>query len=405
MRVRLSASDAFHHVVDGIIRRSGGPGNLAQLRIHLGPGLDHAALRAAWDAFGRQARIARAPVRRWRFVLPQTSRLALHQDARPLATVGQAELRAGLAADEHLRLCLTADGAVLTWRHTLADARGIQSVLMALESPTTWHDRAPRSDAEMPPRAALRGKAAREVVPLLKPLRLLPLLRPAGVRGNRSAPLSCAHVALGVETERVDERIRATVGRFGETAFVLAAVAGALAEHADGQLVFPLAADSRRPQERRLLANAHGFLFLAVDAELARRDLAATARHLRDAHKAWLAAQGTTKLLASLSWLPMLGERIARYQLGFGKPGLLASACVANSGRTLLGDTWFNATVRGIDHVAAVPGHPGVAVLFHRDARGLCIDVVIAGALAKRLTPGHLAARIRHHLVERPITP
>ncbi len=409
MRVRLSASDAFHHVVDGIIRRSGGPGNIAQLRIHLGPGLDAAALHAAWDDFGRQARIACAPVRKWRFVLPQNSRLELRHDAQSLATVGQAELRAGLAADEHLRLCLAADGAVLTWRHTLADARGMQSVLTALEAPTaastTWHDPAPRSDAEMPLTAALRGQAARAVVPLLKPLRLRPLLRPAGLRGNRSAPLVCAHVALGADTERVDERVRATVGRFGETAFVLAAVAGALAEHADGQLVFPLAADSRRPQERRLLANAHGFLFLTVDAELARRDLAATARHLRDAHKAWLAAQGTTKLLASLSWLPMLGERIARYQLGFGKPGLLASACVANSGKTLLGDTWFGAAVRGIDHVAAVPGHPGVAMLFHRDARGLCIDVVIAGALAQRLTPAQLAARIRHHLVERPITP
>lgn len=407
MRQRLSASDAFHHVVDGVIRRSGGPGNLGQLRIHLDPGYDRAAIAATWAALGQQLRIARAPVRRWCFQVPRQGALAAVSDERPLAAAGLTDLRTGLAGDEHLRLRLATDGVVVTWRHTVADARGIQGLLMALPQGgrEPWQQAGYRADADLPPTAALRGQAARGAVALLKPLRLRPLLRPAGLRGNHGAPLACVHLALGAATATVDERVRASVGRFGETAFLLAAVAGALAELGDGQIVFPLAADTRRPGETRLLANAHSFLFLAVDAGLARSDLSATARHLRDAHKAWIAADGSTKLLASLSWLPLLGERIARYQLGFGRPGLLASACVANSGRSLLGDTWFGTTVRGIDHVATVPGHPGVAVLFHRDVRGLCVDVVIAGRLAQRCPAEQLAERIRWHLVERPLTP
>lgn len=406
MRQRLSASDAFHHVVDGVIRRSGGPGNLGQLRIHLDSGYDRVAIAVAWAALGRELRLARAPVRRWCFQVPRSAVLAAVDDIRSLAAAGQADLRAGLASDEHLRLRLAADGVVVTWRHTVADARGIQGLLAALPHGVRepWRDPGYRADAELPPTAALRGQAARGAVALLKPLRLRPLLRLAGMRGNHGAPLVCVHLALGAATTTVDERVRASVGRFGETAFLLAAVAGALAERGDGQIVFPLAADTRRPGESRLLANAHSFLFLAVDAGLARSDLSATARHLRDAHKAWIAADGSTKLLASLSWLPLLGERIARYQLGFGRPGLLASACVANSGRALLGETWFGASVRGIDHVAAVPGHPGLAVLFHRDGRGLCVDVVVAGRLARRCPAAHLAERIRWHLVERPLT-
>ena len=170
-------------------------------------------------------------------------------------------------------------------------------------------------------------------------------------------------------------------------------------------MVFPLAVDERAPGSSRCLANAHGFLFLSVDADLARRDLAAAARHLRDAHRAWVAAEGNRKLLAALSWLPLVGSRMARFQLGFGKPGLHASACVANTGMTMLGETWFGARVRGVDHTIAVPGHPGVAVLFHRDARGLGFDTMLTGALARRLPPEILAERIRFHLCERPLEP
>lgn len=407
MRIRASVSDVFHRIVDDLVRRSGGPGNLGQLRLHLDGEVDVPALAAAWREAGRRAPVLAATcVDGWRgarFDLRTVPDLVLETSATDIATIAGADLRSGLSKGNLVRLHLGSDGAVLTWHHALCDARGAQGLLRDLGTGLreAWWEPSYRQDRDLPTTAAGRGRDARGAVDLLRPLRSRPILRLARTNGNAAVPLRQVTTCLGAETAAVDGRIRSIVGRFGETAFCLAAVAAALAEHGDGLVVFPLAVDERAPGTTRCLANAHGFLFLSVDADLARRDLAAAARHLRDAHKAWIAAEGNRKLLAALSWLPLAGSRMARFQLGFGRPGLHASACVANTGATILGETWFGAQVRGVDHTIALPGNPGVAVLFHRDARGLGFDTIVTGALSRRLPPEALAARVRFHLCDR----
>jgi hypothetical protein len=97
-----------------------------------------------------------------------------------------------------------------------------------------------------------------------------------------AGPYVVLDVALSVsETAALDTRIRATTGRFGETAFVLAALAAALEAAAleasalekralaksraqPGDLLFPLAADVRAAGESRLFSNHHGFSLLLL---------------------------------------------------------------------------------------------------------------------------------------------
>jgi hypothetical protein len=406
----LSASDGFHRIVEDLIQRGGGRGNFGQLRVRLGPGLDRHAVMQAWEQVGQRVPLLCAPIhgglRGGRFAVPRHAKLHAVASSGTVEALGHRDLQAGLASNEHVRLHLADDGVVLTWRHVLCDARGAQSLLAALAtgfSESWWADDY-RADRDVPATAAARGLAARDALPLLRPLRTQPMLRLRQGGRYASAPAMVHATVLGGATDTVDERIRSTVGRFGETAFCLAAVAGALAERGTGQIVFPLAVDLRKPGQTRSLSNAHGFMFLAVDAELARRDLAATARHLRDAHKAWVAADGTSKLLASLSWFPRLGSWFGRFQLGFGKPGLAASCCVANSGRAQLHGTWFGAEVRGVDHAAVVPGNPGLAVLFHRDSRGLGFDTVWSGQSDGARHAAQFAERVRWHLCERSLT-
>lgn len=423
MRQRLSASDVFHRVVDHIVRRDGGPGNLGQLRLRLRLPLGAAAvddLARAWAAAGAEAWILGARSGSglrgafWRVREP--ARLTLATSGAALDALADADLAGGLDDGELVRLGCAGDlddpGVVLTWNHRLADARGMQGLLAALPRLAhgerlgqRWWEGGYRADAEVPADPAERGRSARAAIEVLRPLRQRPLLRPGGDGRNGARPLRLARIALGDEdTARCDARQRAATGRFSETPFLLACVAAAL-EAVCGvghDLLFPIAADQRQLPDERLLANHHGFLMLGLAGGLATADLGEAGRALKAAHRTWVGTGSTGKLLSSISWFPWTGARFARHQLGFGRSGLAASCLVSNAGRTLLPARWFGGEVRGVDHAVALPGNPGVAVLFHRDERGLGFDVVCAGRLGGRLPPAHLAAAIRHQLLERP---
>jgi hypothetical protein len=341
-----------------------------------------------------------------------------------LTPLAEAGLRRGLDGDrgEWMRLaCATATaepGLVLTWNHRLCDARGAMGVIAALSeisadgSPRErWWRSDYRAAGPLPTSAAARGQLARGTLALLDPLCRGPWLRPAvdSSRGkNPAAPIRRYGMILDAEvTARFDARQRAATGRFGETPFVLAAVAAAL-EAAYGigaDLLFPLAVDTRAEHadgERRLLSNCHGFMLLRLAAGLASRDLGEAGRALKEGHRRWLAADGFTKMSASLSWFPLLGYRLARAELGFHRAGIAASCLVANTGRTLVPERLFGAGVLGVDHAASLPGTPGLGVLVHRDRRGLGLDVIATGAVARRLPPERFAALIAEQLLERP---
>ena len=425
MRQRLSASDVFHRVVDQLVRRDGGAGNIGQLRLRLRLPLGDAAvadLARAWTAAGAEAWILGARTGAglrgafWRVGGP--ARLRLETPGAALGAVADAHLTSGLDATrgELVRLGYADDlddpGVVLTWNHQCADARGMQGLLAALPRLARgerlgqrWWEGAYRRDAEVPSDPATRGRSARAVVDMLRPLRKRTMLRATGAQRNAALPLRCARVALGdVDTTLCDARQRAATGRFSENPFLLACVAAALEATCGvgGDLLFPFAVDQRQLPDERLLANCHGFLMLGLAAGLATSDLGEAGRALKLAQRTWVGNGSTVKLLSAISWFPWTGGWFPRFQLGFARSGLAASCLVSNAGRTLLPERWFGGEVQGVDHAVALPGNPGLAVLFHRDARGLGYDVVVSGRLGERLPPERFAQALRHQLLTRP---
>jgi hypothetical protein len=168
-----------------------------------------------------------------------------------------------------------------------------------------------------------------------------------------------------------------------------------------GDPLFPFAMDLRPPQGGPLVANRHAFAMLRLPEGLARRDLGAAARHLNDSYRAWIAAEGEAKMTAVMDFAPLAGLRLSRSQIGNFRSGLFASCLTANVGVVNLPGEFFGAAVVGAEFVAAVPGSPGLGILFHRDRRGLCLAVIMAGRLGRTMPPAALAERIRYQLVER----
>jgi hypothetical protein len=319
------------------------------------------------------------------------------------------------------RLALIADvrapGLVMTWNHRVLDARAALGLLHELPGLAAggnlreaWWDPAYRQLPGVPLRAALRGRMAGQALELLRPHRLVGLWRALERGGSPASPANRAHPlrshseVIG-DGEGLRQRQRQAAGRLAETPFLLACVAAALesALGAGGDILMPLAVDLRAPGERRLLANCHGYCFLRVPAGLASSDLAAACRHLKHEHRAWTAQDGITKLSSSMSWFGHLPHRLAQAQLGNHQPGVWSSCVVANAGASQLPATLFGSAISGVDHAALIPATPGLGVLFHRDARGLVVDVLACGRVPQLLAPARLAGLIRWQLLERPL--
>lgn len=421
MRQPLTGTDFHQCVVHDLIRRRGGAGNWGQVRVRLAtPLADPAPLARAWRRLGEQVWTLGAEVRstlrgaHWSVRGP--ARLEL-ETGSGLAALAGAHLRDRLD-DRRVRFRLgcaasaSDPGLVLTWDHRLCDARGALGLLAALPRLAAggklgerWWRPDYRTGGAVPASTVARLRLARGAVELMRPHRLARIWKPHRNPANPAAPLIHASLALGPEaTERADRRSRAASGRFGETCFLLACVAAALEESggSGGDPLFPFAMDQRPPRGGPLAANLHAFAMVRLTEGLARRDLGTAARHLADGYRAWLAAEGEAKMTAVMDFAPLVGLRLSRLQIGNFRAGLFASCLTANVGAVGLPDEFFGATVVGAEFVAAVPGSPGLGILFHRDRRGLCCDVIAAGRLARTMPPAALAERIRHQLVERP---
>ncbi len=418
MRLRLSGTDYFHQVLHRVIVDHGGSGNLGQIRIRLGSAADAVALATGWRRAGEEAWTLgahlRASLRGPQWIVRGPARLGLEQGAS-LERLAVDQLREGLPErGPRARLgCVAGSdpGIVLTWDHRLSDARGAMGLVAALPALAgggrlrdPWWAAGHRDTPGMPATAAARGLLARGAVEHLRPHRMARLWRPPVAAANPASPLAHAVLALGhEETARVTARQLAASGRMSETPFLLACLAAALEDLGGirGDVLFPLAVDCRPRLRAPLVANCHSFIFLRVPAGLASRDLGEASRFLKEAYRTWVAADMTTKMSASLGFFPYIGVRLSRAQLGYFKAGVAASCLVANTGPTALPDALFGGEVLGVDHVAAVPGMPGLAALFHRDRRGLGADLIAAGDVARVIPPEALAGRLRHHLLER----
>lgn len=423
MRQPLGPADVFAALLDGIIRRSGGAGNIGQLRLRLDRAVDGTALARAWRRLGEEAwplggRVVHG-LRGMRLCFAGPVPL----DAEPCANIDA-------AADAHLqegtgrvlaRLAVAERGVVLTWHHALCDARAAAGLLAALPALAAgkrlgerWWDPGYRNVPGLPATARARGQQAQQAMPLLMPHRQVPLWRPLERAGGERSPANRARpfarhttVIGGDELTTFQARQRQATGRMAETPFLLACVAAALEAclGIGGDVLMPLTVDLRETGDRRLLANCHGYCFLRVPAGLASRDLALAAQHLKQAHRDWLAADGLVKLSSSMSWFSYLPERLTTAQLGNHQAGVWASCVVANAGASPLTGDWFGAQPLALDHAVLIPANPGVGALFHRDARGLVFDTLACGRVAGVLPPAHLAAELRRQLLERPLAP
>lgn len=422
MRQPLGPADVFAALLDGIIRRSGGAGNIGQLRLRLDREIDGEALARAWRRLGEEA---------WPLggrVLHGLRGMRLcFAGPVPLSTERCTDLDA--TADVHLdegtghvlaRLAVAERGVALTWHHALCDARAASGLLAALPALAAgkrlgerWWEAGYRGIPGLPPTARERGQQAQQAMPLLKPHRLVPLWRPLERAGKPVSPANRARpfarhttVIGGDELTAFQGRQRQATGRMAETPFLLACVAAALEAclGVGGDVLMPLTVDLREAGDRRLLANCHGYCFLRVPAGLASKDLTLAAQHLKQAHRDWLAADGLVKLSSSMSWFSYLPERLTTAQLGNHQPGVWASCVVANAGASPITGEWFGAQPLALDHAALIPANPGVGVLFHRDARGLVFDTLACGRVVSVLSPARLAAALRQQLLERPLT-
>ena len=423
MRIPCSGVDYFHHVLHRMIQDHGGPGNHGQVRLELDCALDDARLDSAWRSLGRQAWILAAQLRLglrgawWQVRGPAQLELERGED---LAQLAQEQLRGGLPeAGPRLRLgyarasAAGPAGVVLTWDHRLCDARAALGVLSRLSQLADgqslrdpWWRPGQRHIAGLPPTRAAQGALARQSVQHLKPHRYATLWRPQVPAGNPAAPVEVLQLAFSAaETASVDQRQVTASGRFSETPFLLAALSASLEEvgGVHGDVLFPVAIDARPRQGGPLLANCHSFLFLRLQAGVATRDLTVAARALKEAHRYWVAQEMSLKMAAAMEFFPLVGERIARAQLGYFRAGVAASCLVANTGQSSAPSELFGAQVTGIRHAATVPGMPGLAALFHRQGRRLCCDLIAAGAVRQALPLARLRERLRYQLLERPL--
>lgn len=421
MRQSLGPADVFAALLDGIIRRAGGAGNIGQLRLRLDRALDGEAVARAWRRLGEEA---------W----PLGGRVVHGLHGMKLCFAGPAPLAAepcadlDAAADAHLaqgtgrvlaRLAVAADAVALTWHHALCDARAAAGLLAALPALAAggrlgerWWEPGYRAIPGLPATARARGQQAQEALQLLRPHRVVPLWRPLtrasrqAVSSNHARPFARHTTVLGGDDlAAFQARQRQATGRMAETPFLLACVAAALEAclGVRGDVLMPLTVDLREGGERRLLANCHGYCFLRVPAGLASRDLTLAAQHLKQAHRDWLAADGLVKLSSSMSWFSYLPERVTRSELGNHQSGVWASCVVANAGASPFTGEWFGARPLALDHAVLIPANPGVGVLFHRDARGLVFDTLACGRVVSVLPPERLARELRRALLERPL--
>ena len=422
--IPASGADVFHHLVDRGIRRSGRPGSHGQLIIRSNPGPEPQALACALRRLGRQAPLLRArwigDLRgpRWRFAhaaAPLMPELLLEYGTE-LDQLAAQHLRSGLVDGWLIRFGHAPEGIVVTWDHRLIDARGVMGLIDHLPRlaagnrlDEAWWQPGYRDPPDLPPTHAGRGRLARSLLPLIRHQRLARIWkpRPALTSGpTSSGPYVVLDLSLGAKTAVLDARIRATTGRFGETAFLLAALAGALEACGGiaGDLLFPLAVDIRAAGQARLLSNHHGFSMLLVPEGSATADLGVAAQQIKAAQRAWLVGDGVRAMAASLSYFHYLGARRGQFEIGNRTSGVWASCLVANTGQSRMSEDWFGGAVTAIGHRITVPDQPGLAAIFSRDARGAGVALIATAAVAQALDLSAVLVALRHQLIERELS-
>ncbi|HET6204185.1 MAG TPA: hypothetical protein VFI25_15445 [Planctomycetota bacterium] len=424
---RLGPVDHFLLMVDRAARRAGLPGNLSAIALELegvpAAGRVEAAFAALVPRLPRlRARLALVPILGWSRWKDVPARGPAHlvrvldrrdPDAPAAAAAAINDpLDPGRVPLVELRLAPAPRGgsfAVLRWFHPLADARGADLLLAALDE--EGRGRRPALDGPEPFARVERGEFSgwrgfRAARALLEGKGEPPpvLLAPKGtsVRGYGLVPF-----ALDERETRAQEAVsRGAFGGTGENEHLLLASFRALHRFQvrrgapRGPYRIPLTANLRAPGAvGPVLGNHLAFFHLRATAPEV-EDSAALARSIRGQGLRALEAgedRAMHALLRAGRWLPLRRYERERF-LPNGAPR--ESIWFSNAGEIQAGrDRWFGCSIRDVGVATAVPHPPGVLLLFFRRAGTLRGAVVCADEVLDREAAFRLAEFLREELL------
>ncbi len=424
---RLGPVDHFLLMVDRAARREGLPGNLSSIALELEVPLDPARVGAALAPLlprlpPLRSRLALTPIlgwSRWKAVPGRRASDLVRVLDRP---VTDASAAAAAAINEpldpaldpllDLRLSPTPRGgtvAVLRWFHPLADARGADLLLGALDEIDAG--RTPALAGPDPLARMARGEFAgwrgfRAARALLEgrnrppPILLSPAATP--VRGYGLLPFSLE----GREVAAAETSSRETFGGTGMNESLLLASLRALHRFQvrrgapRGPYAIPVTANLRAAgAPGPVLGNFLAFFHLRVSAPEV-EDPAVLARSIREQEIRALGAgadRAMQALLRAGRWLPLRRYERERYRRD-GAPR--ESVWFSNAGQILEGrERWLGSPVLDVGVATAVPHPPGALFLFFRRPGTLRGAVVYAEGVLDREGAYRLAEFLREELL------
>lgn len=390
----LRGPDHFLDILDADLRRSGLPGNLAQLQLCLSAPPDRLKLEkrlVEWAPGEPACRVVLEDGLGW-------TRRSMKSSGTPPALNWHRNVDAGSVLARRMRTPLARpaappfvldviegrDGTVLglTWDHLLMDARGGEFLLARLAGQAGIDGRVWSAPVNCPPRQRL--KALRALRPVFSRIGR-GVAAPPAVAGPR---FEAAHATAGPdESEHIAQRARGIHPLVGETALLLV---GALRQThgrcmANGEkkagYVVPVSVSRRAPGSATpVLGNPISILYvLAEAAQMEDSTPHALARHIAgqiaDALRHGL-IEASEKQLGLFRYLPRTAGSLFMRRLMRGQ---MASCFFAHTGRTAF-DTirdfnFFGSAVTHVYHRPMVCQPPGLGFFACRHASRLHLAV------------------------------
>jgi hypothetical protein len=424
---RLGPVDRFLLMIDRAARRAGLAGNLSAIALELGVPLDATRVEAALAPLlprlpALRSRLALAPIlgwSRWSAVPGRRAADLVRVLDRPGTDVSAAATSAineplDPARDPLLDLRLSPSPrggsiAVLRWFHPLADARGADRLLAAVDEIDAGRN--PVLEGPDPFARMTRGEFAgrrgfRAARSLLEggngppPVLLSPPATP--VRGYALLPLSLE----GREVAAAEASSRERFGGTGMNEHLLLASLRALHRFQvrrgapRGPYAIPVTANLRPAgASGPVLGNFLSFFHLVASAAEV-EDRAVLARSIREQQLRALGAgadRAMHALLRAGRWLPLRRYERERHRRD-GAPR--ESVWFSNVGEVLEGrDRWLGAPLLDVGVATAVPHPPGALFLFFRRPGTLRAAVVHAEGVLDREGAYRLAEFLREELL------
>jgi hypothetical protein len=399
-QIRLAAGDYFMHGQDHQMRRCGLPGNVCHVALRLEGGLDTELLRqrvAASPIFDYLARVriirplpVFPPV--WRAAAQPVAVLHEHNDRNGSGNgpglLPQVVLERDLHADRGPALALDlvnhADGIkhlILSWNHTLMDARGAELILRhlgigAVKGAPTIEDLINPNQR----RWSLAGwwrnmKLAHGSLAWLResgrePLfSLLPAATPSGPCRNHWRVVSFNEE----ETARIDAHCQRLNAGFRRSHFYLAASLRALHTVAtgrgnqDGAYLVPVAHDMRRRGSNGpIFSNQLSILFFRIEPRQVAR-LSDIIGELTRQMTNQIRDRFPESCMAALDMFKPLPLNYYMRHLGQPTRGKFATLCFSDSGETCAGmSDMLGGRIQNVTHLVSCWRPPGLTLVFWR---------------------------------------